>query len=214
MQTLQYNTIDKSSWPRGEWDREPDKMQWQDKETGLPCLIVRNRMGALCGYVGVSEDHPDYQKGYDDFRVEVHGGLTFANSCQEATKDRWLKWRESMLSRKAEIDRYPRGDAANDWRDYGKYLGDFDAWKSWCEQSSICHIPEAAEPDAVWWLGFDCAHSGDVMPAHSRLFEHPSSWGESYKSLDYVKRECESLARQLAEMATNKERSPQDVLGA
>jgi hypothetical protein len=60
---------------------EPDKIQWQDEATGFPCLIVRNHMGALCGYVGVSEDHPAYQKGYDDVNVDVHGCLTFSNFC-------------------------------------------------------------------------------------------------------------------------------------
>lgn len=25
-----YNVIDKSKWPRGEWDNEPDKIQWVD----------------------------------------------------------------------------------------------------------------------------------------------------------------------------------------
>lgn len=41
MQTKQWTTIDKSAWPRGAWDDEPDKVQWQDPATGLPCLIDR-----------------------------------------------------------------------------------------------------------------------------------------------------------------------------
>jgi hypothetical protein len=58
VETKEYRTIDKTLWPRGEWDDEPDKMQWQDEATGLPCLIVRGPVGALCGYVGVPEGHP------------------------------------------------------------------------------------------------------------------------------------------------------------
>lgn len=83
MKTIEYRTMDKSAWGPGPWQSEPDKRQWQDEATGLPCLIVRNRVGGLCGYVGVSEGHPSYEKDYDnagDF--EVHGGLTFANHCQ------------------------------------------------------------------------------------------------------------------------------------
>ena len=84
MKTIEYRTHDKSEWMRGEWDSEPDKRQWQDEVTGLPCLIVRNNGGSLCGYVGVTTDHPlhgeDYSSGKAD-SIEVHGGLTFASGC-------------------------------------------------------------------------------------------------------------------------------------
>ncbi len=33
------------------------------------------------------------------------------------------------------------------------------------EGAQVCHVPEPGEPDNVWWLGFDCAHSGDYSPA-------------------------------------------------
>jgi hypothetical protein len=83
MKTLEYRTDDKSTWDRGEWDDEPDKMQWQDEETGYPCLIHRNTMGALCGYVGVSPGHPGYEKEYDYTDVAVHGCLTYAAFCED-----------------------------------------------------------------------------------------------------------------------------------
>lgn len=66
------------------WDGEPDKAQWVDEATGLDCLLVRGPMGALCGYVGVDRTHTAYGKDYDDMDVYVHGGLTFANRCDEA----------------------------------------------------------------------------------------------------------------------------------
>lgn len=65
MQRIEYRTQDKSDWPRGPWDNEPDKIQWQDEVTGLPCLIVRGPVGALCGYVGVPKSHPAYGLSYD-----------------------------------------------------------------------------------------------------------------------------------------------------
>ena len=50
-------TIDKSSWGDGPWLAEPDKEQFADEATGLPCLIRRSpTSGALCGYVGVPEE--------------------------------------------------------------------------------------------------------------------------------------------------------------
>lgn len=81
MQTLEWRTVDKSAWDDGEWQSEPDKKQWRDAATGLPCLIVRNPGGALCGYVGVSEGHPLHGRDYYDPDVDVHGGLTFAGAC-------------------------------------------------------------------------------------------------------------------------------------
>lgn len=83
IETIEYRTHDKSTWPRGEWDHEPDKKQWSDPTTGYACLIVRNRYGALCGYVGVPEGHPYHGSDYgaiDEF-VRVHGGLTFSGPC-------------------------------------------------------------------------------------------------------------------------------------
>lgn len=82
MKELSYTTIDKSTWPDGPWQGEPDKMQFADEATGYPCLIKRNAVGALCGYVGVAEGHPAFMKDYDHELViglEVHGGLTYSD---------------------------------------------------------------------------------------------------------------------------------------
>lgn len=79
---------DKSDWEDGPWKNEPDKASWIDEETWLDCLIVRNNSGALCGYVGVSENHPYYQTQYDQIEknIDVHGGLTYSAFCQENGK--------------------------------------------------------------------------------------------------------------------------------
>lgn len=152
-----WETIDKSQWrERGEWDNEPDKMQWVDENTGFDCLIVRTpNHGALCGYVGVPSDHPCYGKEYDSLQdfFEVHAGLTFSGRCR------------------------PNTDPSR----------------------GICHSGNIANKD-VWWLGFDCSHSGDVSPAYYNfLNEHRQyirDW-ETYKNLGYVKKEVEKLARQI-----------------
>jgi len=88
MKTLEYHTLDdvKKTWGDGPWLTEPDKIQWLDPETGLPCLIVRNpHLGILCGYVGVSSTHPlhgvDYGPASDAIEKNPHGGLTFADKC-------------------------------------------------------------------------------------------------------------------------------------
>ena len=90
METLEYTTTDKSSWGDGPWMTEPDKKQWPDPATGLPCLIVRQNMGALCGYVGVPEGHALFGKEYDDVDADLrcHGGVTFTGACRpDATEE-------------------------------------------------------------------------------------------------------------------------------
>jgi len=74
--------VDRTGWPRGEWDNEPDRVEWRS-EHGFPCLIVRGPMGNLCGYVGVSPGHPWYEQSYNSVEPDphVHGGLTYSNSC-------------------------------------------------------------------------------------------------------------------------------------
>lgn len=65
----------------------------------------------------------------------------------------------------------------------------------------ICHAPEPGMPDDVWWLGFDCAHSGDLVPgmeAFRRKASFPSPDWETYKDLAYVSSQIRSLAEQLA----------------
>lgn len=87
MQNREWTFQDKSEWGDGPWNAEPDKMQWTDEATGLPCLFVRNHMGGLCGYVGVPEGHRDFQLSYNDCSpYDVHGGLTFAAFCREPAK--------------------------------------------------------------------------------------------------------------------------------
>jgi hypothetical protein len=173
---------DRTSWGPGPWKDEPDKLQWTDEQTGLPCLIVRNRSGALCGYVGVPPGHPAYEVDYDNVRVgdddwpDVHGGLTYSDHCQAGA-----------------------------------------------EEDAICHVPEPGEPDHAWWLGFDCAHAFDYVPDLRKLYRDDPMFAdlerghvddvehgivhtkhgldETYKTIDYVRAECASLAQQLASVA-------------
>lgn len=163
MQNIEYHyEKGASNFIQGAWDQEPDKVQWQDEETKLPCLIVRNPMGALCGYVGVSRASRFYGKNYDelDQLFDVHGGLTFSNKCQ---------------------------------------LGS--------ENSAICHIVEDGEDDDIWWLGFDCAHAYDLVPAlgvEMQRFSLVFSQAE-YRNIEYVKGQCKSLAKQLNEFHRTQE---------
>jgi len=160
METKQYTTIDRvaAGWPSGLWDNEPDKVQWQDDDTGMPCLAVRHSLsGHWCGYVGVSPSHKHFGKGYEEPNVSVHWGLTFADTCQ------------------------PHED----------------------ESEGVCHVPAPGDSDKVWWFGFDCAHAYDCSPndvklANERGYPFEIDAETHYRTLEFVKYQCKSLAAQLA----------------
>lgn len=73
----------KKNFPPGKWLREPDLCSWEQYD--LPCLAIRDMsMGVWKGFVGLSDDHPffnkpitDLLKNQDvmDFFFAIHGGL-------------------------------------------------------------------------------------------------------------------------------------------
>jgi len=168
MKTMEWTNVDRTGWPSGQWDGEPDKVQWQDQATGYPCLAVRHRFsGHWCGYVGVQVGHPAYEKGYDEVAVknedgedtypDVHGELTFADRCQPG-------------------------------EDHGKGVchlpepGESDS--VWWLGFDCAHCDDYGPRDAVY--------------ARDRSEECFSlSYRRSYRTLDYVKSQCAGLAKQL-----------------
>lgn len=145
------NRIDRSKWPCGEWDAEPDRVEFE--YAGFTCLLARGPAGAWCGYVAVLPGHPWHGKEYSDIDAEAHGGLTYSDKCQVG--------------------------------------------------GLICHVTKPGEPDDVWWVGFDCIHSGDVAPRHlatNIAMDWPIIDGrfpETYKPMSYVI----GWVRRLAEQA-------------
>jgi hypothetical protein len=92
METKTTTTLDRAAlgWPPGPWDAEPDKAQWTDHDSGLPCLAVRDAdEGFWCGYVGVPPGNPWHgvSNDLDDFDFEVHGGVYFAGSYDPEHED-------------------------------------------------------------------------------------------------------------------------------
>lgn len=169
--------VDRTGWDPGPWDSEPDKLNWRTR-AGLPGMIVRNRQGALCGYVAVTKGHPCFERSYSstyeagpdgepDFArplpnpvdaLSVHGGITYGDKCQHA------------------ICHVPEpGEPDDVW-----WLG-FD-----CN-----HAGDYAPADARW--------RKEAMPGKAHLFACGSH--ETYRDLAYVREEVESLAAQLAACA-------------
>src|SRR5262245_29921583 len=164
MEQREYRTTDRTGWPRGPWDQEPDKVQWSDQTTGLPCLAVRHlAWGHWCGYVGVPPGHPYHGKPTSDLQdLNVHGGLTYADRCMQPNES------------------HPDVEA-----------------------TGICHVPGPGEPHDVWWLGFDCHHAFDLAPLYGRALPPHlqlmnSRMDHTYRTLEYVRTQCASLAVQLS----------------
>jgi hypothetical protein len=194
-----YPREDKQAWGDGPWVDEPDKMQWQDADTGYPCLAVRGPSGSWCGYVGLSEPHPLHNVHYDHVPyddVHAHGGLTYSDFCADpATPESWEKMKERARNCLAESLHYPRGDAARFLRERATELRDYDAYVRWHEGAAICHKVEDGEDDRVWWLGFDTAHSGDFCPKFEE-FNRFDRNDNVYRDLAYVKDQVTQLAAQ------------------
>src|SRR3990170_1427740 len=166
-----------------EWETEPDQEEFVHAE--LPCLILRTPLRHLCGYVGVPPSHPMYQRKYDDINVAVHGGLTF-----------------SHLGGFREIYREPAYKPSIDPPDAPIGSPEMLLWMeeagNYLRESTVIERlepdPDDKWPEGFWWVGFDCAHSGDYIPLGI-----PSIPG-TYRNWAWVKAKTQWLAEQLAAM--------------
>jgi hypothetical protein len=125
----------------GEWINEPDQVDFTYKD--IPCRVIRQEIGHLCGYIKVPNEHKFYKLDYDDIDIDVHGGITFNGSIEDAENE--------------------------------------------------------------FWIGFDCAHWGDVCPKMNKLyselsilFRKNSFFKESiYRNVEYCTNECKRMVDQL-----------------
>lgn len=54
------------------------------------------------------------------------------------------------------------------------------------------------DPDGFWWVGFDCAHCGDLLPIMTEKLQRFPMLAEGvYRNLEYVQNQCNWLAEQL-----------------
>lgn len=194
-------SYDKSTWGEGPWQTEPDRKEWRTA-TGLPGLIVRNRSGALCGYVGVGPDHPWHGVWY--------GG------CTQGCETKPYNWPEQIGDTK-----FPPASAAmKTWAQENPRCETYEhspegqvsvhgglTYSAGCQENGpICHTPAPGEPDNVWWFGFDCAHYMDLAPGLRAQLRTLPGLGHDpdevhkedvYRDLAYVEAEVERLAEQL-----------------
>jgi hypothetical protein len=164
----------------GPWMAEPDKVQWIDPTTDMDCLAVRNSMGAWCGYVGVAPGHPFHGVSYDQCRQPDGHTDDESTWCYEHTPNGAVEVHGGLT--------------------FAAFCHESDKGEGY----GICHTPFPGREPEVWWLGFDCAHLGDLSPydAVQRHHEPRAYWShrqdDVYRDLSYVKAECATLAAQLA----------------
>lgn len=163
-----FDIVDRTGWPPGPWDGEPDKATWVHDETGARCTLRRGPMGHWCGYVGLRGNHPLAGKDYNDIGVTSQE-LTFSAYCHAMNEDEWIRYRIHRDKWVTESLLYPHGDAARHLREDRK--GDTSTlagFRQWSARHDVCHDDC---PHGLWWLGFDFAHLFDIAPgmlAHYR----------------------------------------------
>lgn len=145
---------------------------------------------------------------------EVHGGITFADACQEPTRAEYAAIPTHLAdpARNAEALRHPEGDAARNLASLRRQQAmTFEEWVEDQNGRRICHVPAPDRPAKVWWFGFDCAHAGDFSPAYdafSRRLGFARERGEAYRDRGYVEVEVGRLASQIARIGAVTAPSP------
>ena len=201
----------KNKLPKGVWQEEPDYQHWVDEETKLDCLIVRQPSGGhLCGYIGVSKDHPLYGIEYNDCSLAEARTPNAEEVAQHHIEQmkfytEQLKYDEDKALKSMEVlDVFwlKRKRCSKEWCDHTpESIFNVHGGLTYSAEchGKICHKTD--DGDHVWWFGFDCAHSGDLSPGYQAL---TSGYREimdrqQYKHINYVMEECKSLAKQLKE---------------
>lgn len=176
-------------------------------------------------YVGVAVAHPWHGVSYSECadpvaphdeskvwcdnspeaQIDVHGGLTFAGKCADLSKERWEAVKGSAAGKHAEAKKYPFGDAARWVAEWSPLLDSYEQWRERMMARSICHLPALGEPDDVWWFGFDCADCDDLVPGIQRLTS--DRLGTHYWTIGEVREQVASLAKQLAQIQAQAQRT-------
>ncbi|MBA3863604.1 MAG: hypothetical protein C0517_06645 [Erythrobacter sp.] len=157
----------------GPWRDEPDRVAWRDAQTGYSCLILRQRNGALAGYVAVPRSHPLWCYERDAIPlmlgITAHRGIDYAALCDQKGAPALQICHVHLTT-----GRQHHASTTN-----GSKLADNN------------------HADA-WWFGFACDKAGDFLPgdrSHNdrRREDNP----KVYRDIGYVAAEVLKLASTL-----------------
>ena len=188
--------MDKTEWGPGPWQTEPDEASWTDERTGLACHALRHDFtGTWCGYVGVPPGHPFFGWGYRE-HVEIQDGDL---ECDIDDVDVIGSFIYAL-----------QGGAERGTIELGMVL------RCHCGITWSGDLPWSDEPEAtrLWWFGFDTSHAWDyapgmeaqlrrlMPPGHMRDRHRILDQHQTYRDLDYIRKEVASLAFQLRQLET------------
>lgn len=156
----------------GPWLDEPDRAAWTDANTGYSCLILRQRNGALAGYVAVPRSHPLWCYERDAIPavlgITAHRGIDYAALCDQ------------------------KGPPALQICHVHLATGR--------QHASMANGPKLADNNSAdaWWFGFACDKAGDFLPGdrshnNRRREDNP----KVYRDIGYVAAEVLKLASSL-----------------
>ena len=202
--------IDKQEWGHGPWMDEPDAETWVTP-SGLVAVAARNRMGAWCGYVGVTQDHGLYNIDYGQCPVAAGGGdcRTVTDNAKEDLNQlpeivaKSVTYLKQTATRVYDHCRHAPESALADTGHRGlTFSGDI-----WLRDE----LSSLELPTDTWWFGFDCGHAWDHQPGLAQqlravgspwIVNYNHDWAvaadkepnihsdiEVYRTLPYV-REC------------------------
>ena len=211
MQAKSWTFVKKEKWGEGPWQHEPDKMQFADPETGLPCLIHRGPAGQLCGYVGITEGHKFFGIKYSDCSLPEAKPRGPRPGDGEPTQigDRTLPpMPERIVKMMQERKQCNEDGHCSHCPEAMLDVHGGITFSEFClemraDGHGICHVADPGEPEKVWWFGFDCAHLGDLCPAYGDLLGGRKSVMREgdYRDVAYVQQEIAQLAKQLKALA-------------
>lgn len=154
----------------GPWSTEADKIAWIDADTELPCIMRRGEDGALRGYVGVGPGHPFFGMRHDALPHDP--GLTVHGGVDYAEP---CDEQGPPAMSVCHVHDLRQGHAAD-------------------EEKGLVRL---ALPAQLWWFGFSCNHTYDLVPGAEHYRELQAETGRVYRDQTYVAREIADLAAQL-----------------
>lgn len=159
------------------WFQEDNRVDFQAE--GFKCCMRRGPLGSWCGYVGIPPSHPWHGKCYTN---EVKPTI-------------------DMLGPRDTLDHNPIDVLC---MALGSTQPEDSLSITLCMRvhGGLTYAKNKepyGKPDGLWWFGFDCAHSGDLIPG---MLEYGHNDTDIYRDQQYVVAEVQSLAAQLAKVAT------------
>ena len=162
---------------------------------GYRCVTVFTDMGHRCGYVGVPEGHPLYEK---DTESPLKVTMKDIENQPLGNRGAW------------NIFRLPEG--RNDPVKLGVYF-DVHGGITYSGDGRKTNYP--VEENNLWWIGFDCAHYGDcpdyetleMLWPDDKTVQHrlEDKWvivaeDSVVRTLEYAMQECKNLVDQIIDL--------------